>query len=569
MSLAAEICRRYSIEAHLRSKGVEVVRIGRKLRCRCPLHKGGQERTPSFYITDRPDGGQWFKCFGCLPLSQEVLTVKGMSRADCLKEGDRVYDVYGNVVDVLKVLRHETYNPLVRVKTTIDNNGFVATCNHEMLWLPRPNKYGGSSGVVKNLRKADRLYPIELRHLLPGMWVPVPIPKDEGKEQELNILRDMRSERTRFVLPASKEFAWFCGLYAAEGSISGNRLISIDLHRREADVVRDRLDKVLNEKCGLGVNVVAQKPRGNGQTVTICHAGLARWLKLECGGKCDLKRMPMVIRTSPLQTQASWLCGFYYGDGTAASQTIGVTSKAAVQDAFRISLMCGAVPSLQGIRRCKGKLPVYGIHYKHGSLEDIIRIAEGEVFRPRCHKDACHVRLSDGNLILAVKVTDIKFRDYDKKTVIDIQTSGTHTYSCLSIGVHNCDVGGDVITLVAKMEGRSNGEAIGSLARKLGIEDGGSGFEDTTYSPPSHETVLSSLCEQEELAIDIASYLMVFMKSERGSKDSVNKASYVYRKLDEYIFTGNTDGMKGLLKDVKDSIREYEGPIFDLPESGK
>jgi len=118
-----------------------------------------------------------------------------------------------------------------------------------------------------------------------------------------------------------------------------------------------------------------------------------------------------------------------------------------------------------------------------------------------------------------------------------------------------CSEGGDVISLVAKMENKTNGEALGSLARKLGIQAGE--VDETPYMPPDHNTVLGTFCIQEELAVDISSYLMMFMKAEGGSKDAVNKASYVYRKLDECIVTSDTDGMARLLGEVQAAIREY------------
>lgn len=58
----AEICRRSSMAEYLRSKGVDVIPCGKKMKCRCPIHK---EKTPSFYVTPKPGGGEWFNCFGC------------------------------------------------------------------------------------------------------------------------------------------------------------------------------------------------------------------------------------------------------------------------------------------------------------------------------------------------------------------------------------------------------------------------------------------------------------------------------------------------------------------------
>lgn len=64
MSDLDEICRRVRISDYLEARGVKLAKAGNRLRCLCPLpdHK---DTEPSFYVTERPDGVQWFKCFGC------------------------------------------------------------------------------------------------------------------------------------------------------------------------------------------------------------------------------------------------------------------------------------------------------------------------------------------------------------------------------------------------------------------------------------------------------------------------------------------------------------------------
>lgn len=61
----AEICRKAKITDYLESQGVELIKSGRKTKCSCPLPGHEDDDTPSFYIGEFKDGGQYFKCFGC------------------------------------------------------------------------------------------------------------------------------------------------------------------------------------------------------------------------------------------------------------------------------------------------------------------------------------------------------------------------------------------------------------------------------------------------------------------------------------------------------------------------
>lgn len=58
----SDICRQIRISDYLAARGVVLHRAGSRIKCCCPLHN---ERTPSFYITVKPDGTEQFKCFGC------------------------------------------------------------------------------------------------------------------------------------------------------------------------------------------------------------------------------------------------------------------------------------------------------------------------------------------------------------------------------------------------------------------------------------------------------------------------------------------------------------------------
>jgi len=59
-----EICRRNSIREYLEAKGYQMLKCGKHYKCKCPI-PGHNETDPSFYITVKPDGVEFFKCYGC------------------------------------------------------------------------------------------------------------------------------------------------------------------------------------------------------------------------------------------------------------------------------------------------------------------------------------------------------------------------------------------------------------------------------------------------------------------------------------------------------------------------
>lgn len=83
------ICQRVKITDYLQSRGVELIKSGKRFKCRCPLPEHPDDNTPSFWIGDFPDGGQYFKCFGCGEggnLFSLIRLVEGKSNKQIFKE---------------------------------------------------------------------------------------------------------------------------------------------------------------------------------------------------------------------------------------------------------------------------------------------------------------------------------------------------------------------------------------------------------------------------------------------------------------------------------------------------
>lgn len=82
-----ELCRRAKITDYLEERGVRLIRAGRRIKCCCPI-PGHKDDTPSFNITETPDGRQVFKCFGC--------------------------DVWGDIVDLMHLIESKSKGDIIR-----------------------------------------------------------------------------------------------------------------------------------------------------------------------------------------------------------------------------------------------------------------------------------------------------------------------------------------------------------------------------------------------------------------------------------------------------------------------
>lgn len=543
-----DILSKERISEYLEARGVDVQVSGSRMRCVCPL-PGHDDTHPSFYIGQFADGADYFKCFGCLPGYQRILTPFGTKEAQDVKVGDVLIDAYGNETTVTDVRRHENKHPLIRIKTMVDNVGFVATQDHDMLWAPHPV----TNVSVRNGKcRANKLYEVDLRHMDYNMWVPVAIPKIYGHKPIITLRPSMHSTGTTEV-EIDRRLAWVIGYYAAEGSVSGNRLISFDAHEKEAEYVLDKISKLKFElKFGdvnIGSRAVLQRPRRNskGRTITLCYSGLARWLKKNCGHSREDKKMPLAIKNAPLDIQASFIQGLMYGDSSADDKKLVCTSKFLVEEVFRVALACGGIPSFSTGISVEGKRDAYGVVLKCNSYEDIVRIANGGIFKPRAHNHVCHAEIN-GNWVLLVKIKSMKHAKATRY-VYDITTSGTHTYSCLSIAVHNCQKSGNFISLLKLLETKSSKQVIHELCQKHGVKPGA--YVPGVKSEPLPHEIMAAFCEEDALASDITTLARSYLRIRDGCEDAVNKVSRLYRKLDELNAKGDMMGMSRLMGDLK------------------
>lgn len=447
--IRAEVQQRLRLEIEVERDGYALKREGKHFVCPCPFHS---EKTASFKIRDDE---QTFKCFGCLPGDALISTPKGIQKIKHLGIGDDVIDAAGYPTKIIatQIIKNKQ---TLRLITKIDKKGFVATSDHKMLTLQSPICGHGEWRLKRDLRLRE----IQLKDLTVGSWVPLAIQKFPHENKSIELRLDARYEKT-VSLKITPMFSWVVGMFCADGSTAGLqkgiRCIQYSVNQEKKVSLLKNLEFALNDEAGLDVKIVEQKLKKNsvlGANITICHAGLARWLREHCGHNCENKTMPNIFRECTKEVQASWLAGLMFGDGTRWYPSLCVTSQSLIYEAHRISLMCGAIPAMWQEREKENRKRSYSMGWRYNSWDDVLSVSKGAKPRlNRRHKDVCHTTvLIEGyeapQQILATKVLSIKTERMEE-FVYDITTEHSHTFATPTISVHNCNKGGDVLDWIA------------------------------------------------------------------------------------------------------------------------
>lgn len=119
-------------------------------------------------------------------------------------------------------------------------------------------------------------------------------------------------------------WGWLCGLYLAEGSlhknvrIKGNPVDSVyfSIHKKEINYVRTMIAKAVGHGRHFGVY---ESKRSQSACVTLCNAGLARWLEQEFGNGADRKFIPDWVFDAGEEFVYGMIKGYLEGDGCISS----------------------------------------------------------------------------------------------------------------------------------------------------------------------------------------------------------------------------------------------------------
>lgn len=421
----------------------------------CPL-PGHDEKTGSFSYGERG-----FFCHGCFPGEELVTTEEGLKPIALVRVGDFVLTDRGRFRPVLRVWTHRHAGEFVETSVSGVHAPVVSTCGHEFLATkaerqgrnPTRLRWPGEKGDARPRGSYSPQWvdsgDLGLDHLV---YSPV---VGGAREPLRHDPRRYRRGKGKLIKPIpeayvlDRDLAWFLGLYVAEGSTTGGRTVNFTLHEQEGHLSRKVLE-IAASTFGLSGRDVVRRDHQT-RDVTICHAGLARWLEDLCGSGAANKRVPVEILDGSAEAREDFLHGYLTGDGTfwdATAHAVAVTVSPSL--AHGVSLLAGSLGHNASVSFFPGGFR-NGCNHR---ARYTVRVGK----RPP--------RLIEGRVVR--RVTGVR-RFQDERDVYTLTVQEDHTYVVGGVVVKNCKRGGDLVGFVRETENLGWWEALERVERALGI----------------------------------------------------------------------------------------------------
>jgi DNA primase len=448
-------------------------RQGARFAGLCP-YPDHQEKTPSFSVS--PDRGFYY-CFGCLEANERIWTSKGLIPIAEAEPGDEVIGLGGR----REIITDKWFKsgPTLRIKTGAAREGIELTPDHQCVFVKReealraiPRVHARESGG-KQLRFSRRHsgknanvrlsveHASEIRE--GDFWLYPVIPDEQRDDLPLpgeHLLepyaRGLRNDRIT-KLRVNPRTAWLYGLWLAEGSLYRDG-VKWSFGAHEAESLAEKVVNIIGEDFG-GRSTKLVRPHKNKCEVTCSGTDLAALFGHWFGRGCEDKRVPTQALSWTVECQAALIQGYFDGDGYTSH---GVTSAASVSEAlaygiFALCIQTGKVCSSSaiptqarkdGVRRRKThRVFVLGRESLRGFFAEI-----------------------DGTNYFWSVVHETRIATEEPVTVVDITTTGSHTFLTKTGITHNCQRGGDAIKLVMDLKSLDFAEAVSYLADRSGVD---------------------------------------------------------------------------------------------------
>jgi DNA primase len=448
-------------------------RQGARFSGLCP-YPDHQEKTPSFSVS--PDRGFYY-CFGCLEANERIWTSRGLIPIAEAEPGDEVIGLDGSRETITD--KWFKSGPILRIKTGAAREGLKLTPDHHCVFVRReealraiPRIHLRQSGEKKihfssrhNTKNAHvRLSVDHASEVREGdFWLYPIIPDEERDDSPLpgqHVIREYTKgpHNARITeLPVNPRTAWLYGVWLAKGSLyRGGVQWSFSLHHAES--LAYQVLETLETEFGRP-STSFLRPQKNLCEVTCSSTDLSTLFHYWFGRDCASKRLPIQALSWPTECQAALVQGYFDGDGYTSN---GITSAASVSEAltyaiFALCIQIGRVCSTSaipeqaktdGIKRRK-------THYLHAFSKESLRGFFAEI---------------EGISYFWSMVRAVEPATEEPTTVVDISTTGSHTFLTKMGITHNCQRGGDTIKLVMDLKSFDFAEAVSYIAERSGVE---------------------------------------------------------------------------------------------------
>jgi hypothetical protein len=134
---------------------------------------------------------------------------------------------------------------------------------------------------------------------------------------------------------------------------------------------------------------------------------------------------------------------------------------------------------------------------------------------------------------------------------ITTEPDGTELFYCFG-----CNNGGNIISLIRMMEGKTNKQIVRELSQRHGMTlDKSQSFQQPAFG----SDVMKLFVDEDVLTMQISDYVYSFLEANGGSDDAMLKAGRLYRMVDELAARGHGVELKKLFAKFRKAVFEYKG----------
>ncbi|MDP8947000.1 MAG: CHC2 zinc finger domain-containing protein [Actinomycetota bacterium] len=490
----------------LRRQGTRFVGL-----CPYPDH---QEKSPSFSVA--PDRGFYY-CFGCLEANERIWTSRGLIPIAAAEIGDEVIGLNGR----RELITDKWFKSgsTLKVKTGAVKEGIELTPDHWCVLLQKEEALRAISGIhlrgsgedqsrfSGKLRKKDLDARLTIQHAsdirVGDFWLYPVVPDDSREDASLQgehvvkpYTKGSRTGRIRS-LHINCDTAWLYGVWLAEGSLyRGGVRWSFGGH--EAEDLAKRVMLVLEKEFGRP-SAKYVRPDRNICEVTCSSTDLSTLFGYWFGYGCANKRVPVEALNWTAECQAALIEGYVDGDGHTGN---GMTSACTVSEelaygAFAMCIQAGKACSISTTAARTGK---DGVRHKKTYYIHILGNESLQGFFAEIN----------GTRYFLSAVRKVETAQEEPTVVVDITTTGSHTFLTKMGITHNCQRGGDAIKLVSELKSFSFADAVSYLAERSGVE---LQFEGGPDSEAARERTRHRRAIHKALAVAAVYYHKYLLKS--------------------------------------------------------
>lgn len=455
-------------------------RQGARFSGLCP-YPDHEEKTPSFSVS--PDRGFYY-CFGCLEANERIWTSRGLIPIIESEIGDEVIGLGGQREKIVD--KEVKTGSTLLIRTGAAKEGIELTPDHWCVFVKRNEAVRAVSGLHRRgrddekLRLSSRLRgnvaPVELSisrasDVRPGDFWLYPVVPDRDRDDspladETTIKAYTKGPRNQRItkLHVNESTAWLYGLWLAEGSLyRGGVKWSFGAH--ESGTLAPQVVSLLEQEFGKS-STISIRTEKNTCEVTCSSTDLCALFRRWFGRGCANKRIPLEALYWTATCQEALTEGYLAGDGCFRNgeKRAETVSEELAYGIFALCVQARKVCSLNstpvrvgsdGVKRQK----TYSIHLlRKESFKGFFAPVAGADY-------------------YWSTVQDVEVCKEEPTTVVDIATTGSHTFLTRMGITHNCQRGGDAIKLVTELKSLSFSESVSYLAERSGVElefEGGS-----------------------------------------------------------------------------------------------